>query len=63
MPEGRRLKDGRMKKSQETTIRKELRRFANRLKSENEALLKLIREINATGEANSLPSKKNKPKK
>jgi len=52
-----------MKKAEEIGIRKELRRLADRLRNENEALLKLIREINASGDANALLSEKNKPKK
>jgi hypothetical protein len=52
-----------MKKSEETMVREELRRLADRLRNENEALLKLVREINAAGDAGSHSSEKNKPKK
>jgi hypothetical protein len=50
-----------MKKSEEIMIRKELHRLAERLRNENEALLKLVREINAAGDANTLRSFKDKP--
>ena len=53
-----------MKKSEEAVIRDQLRRMADRLRNENEALLKLVREVNAQGSpASGTPGKSKKSPK